>query len=124
MFVGAAVCIWLILLNARLAEQTSGPISKPERSKKPISDPNEQLREARSQTDAAGPKVEMLEKKVAELTEQLAMERQILQDLLDMILKNTRARAALTPAERQALERALERVRQAQDAQVEEQTSP
>ncbi|UCF14326.1 MAG: hypothetical protein JSW59_13005 [Phycisphaerales bacterium] len=51
------------------------------------------------------------------MTEQRASDRQVLQDLWEMVLNNTRAKAALAPAERQAIE-------QARDAEVEETTSP
>jgi uncharacterized protein YfkK (UPF0435 family) len=80
--------------------------------------------EAELKAGATSRQVETLEKKIAALNEQLASERQLMQDLLEMVLNNSRAKNALAPSEMQALERALERIRQAQNAETEDKTSP
>ena len=106
LFAGAAVCIGLILLNARIATESSSTGRELERSENTVSDLKEQLRKAK----AAANKVKLLEQEVAALNEQRASDRQVLQDLWEMVLNNTRAKAALAPAERQAIEHAREQI--------------
>jgi len=110
LFVGAAVCIWLILLNARMAAESTSTANELERSEKSVTDLEKQLDEARSKADAAGRKVAILEQEVAALTEQRASDRHVLQDLWEMVLNNTRAKAAPAPAEEQTAERAQEQI--------------
>ena len=113
LFVGAAVCVWLILLNARTATESSSAALELERSQKTATDLEEQIRKAESLRNAANRKVEQLQQEVAALTEQRTSDRQVLQDLWEMVLNNTRAKAALAPAERQAIEQAQEQIAQA-----------
>ncbi len=115
LFVGAAVCVWLVLLNAHTATESSSAVLELERSEKTTVDLKEQIRKADSQRNAANRKVAQLQQDVAALTEQRASDRQVLQELWEMVLNNTRAKAILTPAERQAIERAQEQI--AQEAQ-------
>jgi len=112
LFVGAAVCVWLILLNARTATESSSAALQLERSEKTATDLKEQIRKAESQRNAANRRVAQLEQDVAALAEQRTSDRQVLQDLWEMVLNNTRAKAALAPAERQAIERARQRIAQ------------
>ncbi len=118
LFVGAAVCIWLIVLNAHTATESSSAAVELERSENTAVDLKEQIRKAELQRNAANRKVVQLEQDVAALTEQRTSDRQVLQDLWEMVLNNTRAKAALTPTERQAVERAQEQI--AQEAQQEQ----
>ena len=118
LFAGSAVCIGLILLNARMAAESSSTGLELERSEKTVAGLTEQLGKAESQAKAAGRKVELLEQEVAALTEQRVSDRQVLKDLWEMVLNNTRAKAALAPAERKAIERAQEQIaRQAEQEQ-------
>jgi tetratricopeptide (TPR) repeat protein len=118
LFAAAAVCIGLILLNARIATESSSTGRELERSEKTVGTLEDRLRQAESQANASKRKVELLEQEVAALTEQRASDRQVLQDLWEMVLNNTRAKAALAPAERQAIERAQEQI--AREAEQEE----
>ncbi|MHC4705148.1 MAG: hypothetical protein ACYTFQ_31750 [Planctomycetota bacterium] len=110
LFVGAGICVWLILLNAQTATESSSTTAELERSEKSTADLKEQLRKAESERDEANRKVMLLEQKVAALTEQRISDRQVLQDLWEMVLNNTRAKAELAPAQRQAIERAQEQI--------------
>jgi len=110
LFVGAAVCVWLILLNARMATESSSAALELERSESDLTDLKERIRRAETQRDAANRKVEQLQKEVAALSEQRTSDRQVLQDLWEMVLNNTRAKAALAPAERQAIEQAQQQI--------------
>jgi tetratricopeptide (TPR) repeat protein len=110
LFAGAAVCIGLIVLNARMAAESSSTGRELERSEKAAANTAEQLGKAESRADVFRRKVELLEQEVAALTEQRASDRQVLQDLWEMVLNNTRAKAALAPAERQAIEQAQEQI--------------
>jgi tetratricopeptide (TPR) repeat protein len=117
LFVGAAVCIWLVLLNARMATESSSAALELERSESDLTDLKERVRSAESQRDAANRKVEQLQREVAALSEQRTSDRQVLQDLWEMVLNNTRAKAALAPAERQAIEQARQQI----DREAEQQ---
>jgi tetratricopeptide (TPR) repeat protein len=110
LFVGAAVCVWLILLNARTATESSSAALELERSESDLTDLKERIRRAETQRDAANLKVERLQREVAALSEQRTSDRQVLQDLWEMVLNNTRAKAALAPAERQAIEQARQQI--------------
>jgi hypothetical protein len=81
LFVGAAVCIWLILLNARIAAQSSSTGRELEQSEKSFSELKEQLRKAESNKNTSNRKVTLLEQEVSTLKEQRASDRQVLQDL-------------------------------------------
>ena len=118
LFVGVAVCVWLILLNARTATESSSAALELERSEKTGADLKERIRKAESQRNAANRKVEQLQQEVAALSEQRTSDRQVLQDLWEMVLNNTRAKAALAPAERQAIEQARQQV--VQEAEQEQ----
>ncbi|MHC4171073.1 MAG: tetratricopeptide repeat protein [Planctomycetota bacterium] len=118
LFAGAAVCIGLILLNARMATESSSTGRELERSEKTVGTLEDQLREAKSQANASNRKIELLEQEVAALTEQRTSDRQVLQDLWEMVLNNTRAKATLPPAEQQAIEQAREQI--AREAEQEE----
>jgi len=119
LFVGAAVCVWLILLNARTATESSSAALELERSQKTETDLQERIRQAESQRNAAYNKVEQLQQEVAALSEQRISDRQVLQDLWEMVLNNTRAKAALAPAERRAIKRAQQQIdREAQQQPV------
>ncbi|MHC4625669.1 MAG: tetratricopeptide repeat protein [Planctomycetota bacterium] len=117
LFVGAAVCIWLVLLNARMATESSSAALELERSESDLTDLKERVRSAESQRDAANRKVEQLQREVAALSEQRTSDRQVLQDLWEMVLNNTRAKAVLAPAERQAIKQARQQI----DREAEQQ---
>ena len=117
LFAGAAVCIWLILLNARTATESSSAALELERSENNLTGLKERIRSAESQRDAANLRVEQLQQEVAALSEQRISDRQVLQDLWEMVLNNTRAKAALAPAERQALDQARQQI----DREAEQQ---
>jgi len=102
LFAGAAVCIGLIVLNARMAAESSSTGRKLERSEKTAANTAKQLGKTESRADAAERRVKLLEQDVAALTEQRTSDRQVLQDLWEMVLNNTRAKAALAPAERKS----------------------
>lgn len=123
LFAGAAVCVWLVLLNTRIATQSSSTGREPEKPQKSGPNLKEQFHDAELKVDVSR-KMEILENRVIVLTEQLASERQLMQNLLEMVLNNSRANAALTPGERKALELGLKQVRQAQEARSEETISP
>ncbi|MHC4580876.1 MAG: hypothetical protein ACYS14_05425, partial [Planctomycetota bacterium] len=101
LFVGAAVCIWLVLLNARMATESSSAALELERSESDLTDLKERVRSAESQRDAANRKVEQLQREVAAMSEQ----------------RTSEAKAALAPAERQAIEQARQQI----DREAEQQ---
>jgi len=117
LFAGAAVCIGLIVLNARMAAESSSTGRELERSEKAAANTAEQLGKTESRADAAERQVRVLEQEVAALNEQRTSDREVLQDLWEMVLNNTRAKAAPAPAERQAMEQAQEQIARSAEQQ-------
>jgi tetratricopeptide (TPR) repeat protein len=117
LFVGAAVCVWLILLNARTATESSSAALELERSEKTGADLKERIRKAESHESSANRKIERLEQEVSALTEQRNSDKQVIRDLWNMVLNNTRAKVGSVPVERQAIERAPQQVVQEADQQ-------
>ena len=115
LFVGAAVCVWLILLNAHTASESSATGLELERSEKTAADLQEEIRKAESQKSSANRKIERLQQEVSALTEQRNSDRQVIRDLWNMVLNNTRAKVESVPVERQAIERAREQAVQEAD---------
>jgi tetratricopeptide (TPR) repeat protein len=118
LFVGAAVCVWLIVLNAHTATESSSAALELERSQKATTDLKEQIRKAESHEGSTNRKIERLEQEVSALTEQRNSDRQVIRDLWNMVLNNTRAKVGSVPVERQAIERARQQV--VQEAEQEQ----
>ncbi|MBL7186337.1 MAG: hypothetical protein ISS70_08415 [Phycisphaerae bacterium] len=117
LFVGAAVCVWLIVLNAQTATESSSAALELERSQKAATDLKEQIRKAESHEGSTNRKIERLEQEVSALTEQRNSDRQVIRDLWNMVLNNTRAKVGSVPIERQAIARAPQQVVQEADQQ-------
>ncbi len=97
LLLGAAVCVCLIALKVRSAGDSSPAAIELERSERAVVDLKEQLRKAESQRNSASKKVEELQQAISALTEQRTSDRQVIQDLWNMVLHNTRAKASPAP---------------------------
>ncbi len=115
LFVGAAVCVWLILLNAQTSTDSSSAALELERSEKTGADLKEQLRKAESQRKAADRKVERLEQEVAALTEQ---------DLADYVDGTVLSGEFSTLQAMPEIAEALAQAQQAHDSQTNQTTQP
>ncbi len=106
----AAVCVCLVVLNVRTATKSSSAAIELERSEKVMADLKEQIRKAESQKNSANRKVGELQQEISALTEQRSSDRLIIQDLWNMLLRNTRAKAEQVPGQRKSVKQDQEQV--------------
>lgn len=114
------LCVCLVALNVGTAKKALSARLELERCKRALADLKEQIRKAESPKKSADRKVRELQQEISALAEQRNSDRLIIQDLWNMLLRNTRAKAEQVPDQRKTAKQDQEQIVRGAEEEVVE----